>query len=190
MLNQHHRLKDGRSIFLRQASPLDAAALLVAIEQIIRSSTYTLTTPAELDRSVEDQGRRIQQYTEARGGLILVATSEEQIVGTLDFMGHHKLRNQHCGEFGMGIIPDFRGQGLGKVLLTALLEWATQHPIIEKVCLGVFADHAVARQLYRKAGFVEEGVHRGAIKLSADHYADEVRMCRWVKSKWQGQEKE
>ncbi len=181
MLNQFHLLKDGRSILLREAQPEDASLLVDIIETVLTTSPYTLTTPAELERSVTDQAKRIQQYANADGHLIVVALADGQIVGTLDFKNNDKLRIRHSGEFGMGIIPGFQGQGLGRLMLEALLEWAEQHPVIEKVCLGVYAENVAARALYQKLGFIEEGTLVKAIKLASGKYADEIRMYRWVK---------
>jgi len=173
-------LKDGRPVTIREASSSDAAVLLETIKTIISTSDFTLTTPAELDLSVNTQAKRIDQYARSEGHLILIAIHQGQVVGTLDFKNGDKLRNRHWGEFGMGVIPAFRGLGLGRLLLQRLLDWAEEEAVLEKVCLGVYADHHIAYSFYQKMGFVEEGRLIKAIKLGAGHYADEVRMYRWV----------
>ena len=44
------------------------------------------------------------------------------------------------------------------VLMERLLEWATCNPLIEKVCLEEFTTNSNGIRLYRKLGFVEEGL--------------------------------
>lgn len=149
-------LKDGRPVALREAYPPDAAALNQLIAQILHSSPYTLTTPAELDLSTDAQADRIYKFQKGKGALIILAECEGQLVGTLDFKNNPKLRNKHSGEFGMGIIPEYRGLGLGKLLLQELLRWAKASELIEKVCLGVFAENTAAIQLYRNSGFLSK----------------------------------
>jgi RimJ/RimL family protein N-acetyltransferase len=45
---------------------------------------------------------------------------------------------------------------VGTALLQALLEWAESSPVIEKVCLDVFATNEPAIRLYKNLGFIEE----------------------------------
>ena len=173
-------LKDGRQVVIREAHPNDAAAFNELVKAIISTSPYTLTTVGELDSSTETQVERIEQYREGKGQLMLVAEYDGQLVGTLDFKNNHKLRNRHWGEFGMGLRPEFRSLGLGRILLQELLHWAEVNPLIEKVCLGVFADNTIGLRLYRGMGFLEEGRWIKAIKLGPGQYADEIRMYKMV----------
>ena len=172
--------KNGEHFLLREIAEQDAADLNALILSIISSSPYTLTTPPELDLSTFSQSRRIQQFIQEEGYLILVIEKEGKLVGTLDFKNNAKIRCRHWGEFGMGIRPEYRGLGLGRQLLQGLIEWARANPIIEKINLGVYADNKVALQLYRNMGFEEEGCIRRAIKKENSEYHDEIRMALWV----------
>lgn len=180
MKTKNVELKDGRKILLRQAFPPDASGLNKLISTIINTSDYTLTTAVELDLSIESQEARIYQFQKDAGSVIFLAELDDQLLGTLDFKSNTRLRNRHWGELGMGVLPDFRGLGLGRLLLQELFEWGKQHPQIEKICLGVFAENEVALHLYRSMGFKEEGCWVKAIKLGPDQYADEIRMYKFV----------
>jgi RimJ/RimL family protein N-acetyltransferase len=61
---------------------------------------------------------------------------------------------------------------VGTALLETLLVWATTETLIEKVCLEVFTTNAGAIRLYRKLGFVEEGLRPKDIKFGPDRYVD------------------
>lgn len=174
------QLKDGRPVSLREAYPPDASALNELVSQIINSSHYTLTTSAELDPSTEAQADRIHEFQKGKGSLIILAECDGQLIGTLDFKNNSKVRIRHSGEFGMGVLPAYRGLGLGKLLLQELLRWGEANATIEKICLGVFAENTAAVQLYRNLGFVEEGRLIKAIKTAPGKYADEIRMYKWV----------
>lgn len=59
------------------------------------------------------------------------------------------------GELGnIAVAPEFRGQGIAKRLLDAVLLVAQQR-IVREVFLEVRASNDTARELYRKRGFVE-----------------------------------
>ncbi len=79
------------------------------------------------------------------------------------------------------MVKEWRGRGVGTALLKSLLEWATAHPLIEKVWLEVFATNERAIRLYRKLGFVEEGVRPQDIKLGPGRYVDTLAMYKFVK---------
>ena len=57
----------------------------------------------------------------------------------------------------MSISKNYRGIGIGKALLKALLDWAKENPLIEKVSLGVLSTNQRAISLYKQMGFLEEG---------------------------------
>ncbi len=60
----------------------------------------------------------------------------------------------------MAVAPGYQGQGLGELLLTALLEEAGRR-VKRTVVLEVRADNEVAQRLYVRHGFVRTGVRRG-----------------------------
>ena len=56
----------------------------------------------------------------------------------------------------MGLLPEYRGHGLGERLIRAALD-AARGAGFERVSLSVYASNARATALYRKVGFVLEG---------------------------------
>lgn len=57
----------------------------------------------------------------------------------------------------IAVHPIFQGQGLGRALLTTLVEEATDRGAVE-LFLEVRADNERAQELYRRAGFVQIGI--------------------------------
>lgn len=82
----------------------------------------------------------------------LVALDGKRVVGWADLRPHAS--DTAIGVLGMGLLPDYRGKGLGRKLLDELIARSR----FERVELGVFADNTVAISLYEKAGFVRGGV--------------------------------
>lgn len=68
-------------------------------------------------------------------------------------------RNQKC-EMGRVLIGNkkFRGKGIGLEGVNLLINYAFNHLNMRKVYCEVFADNAIALSLYKKVGFLEEGV--------------------------------
>jgi RimJ/RimL family protein N-acetyltransferase len=171
----------GRSIVVRTALPEDADRVVAFVKEVAAEAPYLLTTEAEMAVTSEQQKQWLQQMIDGPGKLAIVAEQEGGIIGFLDFHNGNKQRTKHQGSFGMGVKKDFRGQGVGKALLAALLDWATEHPFIEKVCLEVVADNTNALRLYQTFGVAEEGVKKNAIKIDDKTYWDLIMMARFVK---------
>jgi RimJ/RimL family protein N-acetyltransferase len=59
-------------------------------------------------------------------------------------------------DIGMLIVAGWRGRGLGTQLLSAAIDWASANGA-HKMSLEVWPHNRAAIELYRRAGFVEEG---------------------------------
>jgi putative acetyltransferase len=60
-------------------------------------------------------------------------------------------------ELGMHIAAVARGQGIGRALLADAITWARAEPTVHKIALQVWPHNDRAQNLYRRAGFVQEG---------------------------------
>ena len=76
----------------------------------------------------------------------------------------------------MGVHKDFRGLGLGTLLISALVEWARGNPNIEKINLGVHKTNDRAIATYKKIGFQVEGTRTKDLKYPNGVYVDTILM--------------
>ncbi|MDQ8730382.1 GNAT family N-acetyltransferase [Bradyrhizobium sp. LHD-71] len=72
--------------------------------------------------------------------------------------------HRHRGVLGMGLLPQFRGQGIGATLLQAAL-CAARDFGLHRVELTVRQGNERAIALYRSAGFEREGEQKDAIRI-------------------------
>ena len=85
-----------------------------------------------------------------------VAVDGEAIVGWCDVIPDASPVRAHVGSLGMGLLASYRGQGLGRYLLTQTLDRARDRGL-ERVELSVLHDNVAAYALYERLGFVVEG---------------------------------
>jgi len=78
----------------------------------------------------------------------------------------------------MVVAASARGRGVGSALLAEALRWAGEVGV-RKVELSVYPDNDAARALYARFGFLEEG-RLVRHSRSADGFADEIMMGRWI----------
>ncbi|HEU4882475.1 MAG TPA: GNAT family N-acetyltransferase [Longimicrobium sp.] len=113
------------------------------------------------------------------GGVSLVAVDGTgTVVGWCDVQRRMLEGFQHVGTLGIGMLPEVRGQGLGRRLMTTAID-AAREKGMERIQLGVFASNTRAIALYESLGFVHEGLKRRARKFDGG-YDDDVMMALFL----------
>ncbi|KEO82324.1 GNAT family N-acetyltransferase [Tumebacillus flagellatus] len=120
----------------------------------------------------------IQEDTELPRNLFLVAVAGERIVGYSRCAGTYLKRSAHKVEFGVCVLQEFWGCGIGKRLLQESIAWADAHGI-RKITLHVLETNEKAIRLYEKLGFEREGILKNDKLLSDGKYYNTVVMGRF-----------
>ena len=178
MIHNIHTLKNGSTIIIREANFNDAMGINELAANIYATTDQTLTSAKEFDplSNLDSQIKRIQHYNEAKGKCFLLAEHNNKLIGMIDFSNGHRLKNQHTGELGMGVLEEFRNFGVGRFLMSDMIQWAKENPIINKLKLAVFASNSAAVSLYKNLGFVEEGRKIDEIKQLNGTLIDVIEM--------------
>ena len=162
------------NITIREARIDDAARLLEVIPRIDAETDFLIRAPGEFKLTLEEEQKFIQSMVDDKKCLFLVALYGDTIVGTLGFKGNSLTRYQHTGEFGMGVLKEYWGFGIGSKLLEGLLDWAMASGI-HKINLKVVASNTRAMSLYEKFGFELEGRLKDSVKIE-NEYCDLIIM--------------
>jgi RimJ/RimL family protein N-acetyltransferase len=171
-----HITGKGDRVEIRPAVESDAEGIIAYATLLFASTDQVLTTPEEYVMTIEDEKKWINGFAKQPAALLLVAEYDGKVVGLLDFCTRPRRKAAHSGELGISVHPDYQGQGIGKTLLSVLLDWAKEHKQVEKVFLNVFATNAKAIALYKKLGFIEECRQVNAIKQPTGEYIDLIQM--------------
>lgn len=158
----------------------DAKSILDIQRDVITENKYLISVSVEFDKTLEQQRIWIQRILENDRQTLIVAEKGEEIIGYIAFESPNRERLAHTGSFEMMIHRDYRGNGIGKMLLCELLTWAEKNPLIEKVSLGVLSTNKRAISLYLSMGFAEEGRKNKEIKMGENEYADDVLLFKFV----------
>lgn len=87
-------------------------------------------------------------------------------------------RRSHSGDLFIGVDSEYHNKGIGKALLTKMLDLADNWLMLERVELGVLETNPRAKVLYEKFGFIEEGVKVGNLKAHGK-FVNEIIMSRF-----------
>ena len=170
-----HRLRDGREVTLREAVEDDAAALLENINLVGAEEVYLLVERVPDD--LEEERSWIRGF-DGRYSVLYLAVAGEKVVGQVDARLGLFPKSQHTATLGIAIRDGWRGFGLGRLLMEAILDWMRQRNV-EKACLEVFSSNERAIALYRAMGFEEEGRKRRHFKFRGT-YVDDIQMAKWL----------
>lgn len=167
-------------VVIRPATPDDAQALIAHAESVMAEEVYSLTEPGEFQMPLAQEREWISQMNDNPNFFLRVAEVQGKVVGLIHVSNGHRRRIAHTAEFGMSVDRPFRNQGIGRLLLEAMLQWAHENPVLEKISLKVHADNERAIHLYKSLGFTQEGYLKKEIKYGPNHYVDTLILAKWV----------
>ncbi len=98
----------------------------------------------------------------------VAVTMRGDVVGWCDVTPKSRPIYAHAGVLGMGLLPQFRHQGLGTRLMEQALDAARAFGF-SRVELAVRQNNENAIALYKKFGFVTEGFQRNACKVDGEY---------------------
>lgn len=104
-----------------------------------------------------------------------VAIMDGKIIGWCDISSLHRDVCKHSGSLGVGVLDEYRGRGVGELLMRAALQKAKSKGLT-RIELTVRENNIRAIELYKKLGFVVEGLHINAIRIDG-HYENYISMA-------------
>ncbi len=110
-----------------------------------------------------------QRKLVSKNGPVYYAVQNDRVVGWCDIHPNENPRTAHRGGLGMGLLPEYRGQGIGSQLLKKTLDHAEDFGL-EKVELYVYTTNVPAIALYKKFGFEQEGLIKKYRKLDGQYF--------------------
>ncbi len=176
------KMKDGREGLLRSLEVADAAEILTVARTVFaKCGQHTLTELDEFTYTVEQEEKITIKHLEHPDQLMIAPEVNGRLVGLLNFSPGGRRRNSHQGEFGVSVLPEYHGLGLGRVMVEALLKWAIRAPNIETIRLRVHEKNTNAHALYKKLGFVKEGREVRGVRFDQGDYDNVISMAYDVK---------
>ncbi|HEX2048992.1 MAG TPA: GNAT family N-acetyltransferase [Acidimicrobiales bacterium] len=138
---------------VRRARPEDVDAIVDLFVAVVDEGRWLGTEPP-VDRAGQRE-RFLEHIDGAARGASVVAVAGDEIVGH----ARVDLAPYNVAGLGMMVHPGWRGRGVGGALVDTIIE-ASRQLGAHKIALQVWPHNQAALRLYRRHGFVEEGVLR------------------------------
>ncbi|WP_243292152.1 GNAT family N-acetyltransferase [Bacillus sp. FJAT-47783] len=157
-------------MLIREIKAEDAENFINLIKQVESEAKFLLMEAGERKTTPEQQRIQIERLAQQSNSTILIAEQDEgKLVGYLIANGGKVKRTKHSVYLVIGILEEYRGQGIGTALFQRLEEWAINHHIT-RLELTVVTQNDAALALYKKSGFEIEGTKRNSLMIDGRPY--------------------
>jgi len=153
------KTKTGKEVLIRYPQMGDEKEMWRYINELSKERTFVRFQGGEITledeiKYVKDQLRLIEQKTSVK----LLVFFEDRLIGITEVNMRDKTE-KHVGILGISIAKDFRGEGLGKLLMELILKEAEKElPSLKIVTLEVYSTNDIAKKMYEKFGFIKYGI--------------------------------
>ena len=174
------KTKKGNGLIIRYLEVGDVQAMLDYINTMSLEQTFITFQGEQL--TFVDEEKFVQSCLDKiskKVGVSLVAFCNEKLAGISAVDRKDKVQS-HVGRLGISVSKEFRGEGVGKIILESVItEVKKSMPVLKIINLEVFANNPNAINLYKKVGFKEWGTLPEAIFYKGE-YIDEISMYKEV----------
>ena len=173
------KAKDGRTVTFRALRRRDLKVLLKFANAMVRERA---TNP---DLGMVSFDRRVTRADETKYlNRIIAGTRNKEVVSIAAFVGEEMVGHcdvwrrklgdiNHTGVLGIVIRKEYRGIGVGEMLISEALR-AAKRIGVWLVELTAFTNNSAAVRLYEKMGFLKVGVIPNKILRAGRHYDEMV----------------
>ena len=174
--NKAVKLRNGKECILRNAELSDAEAFQEYFTLAHSETDFLTTYPDESKRNLEQTAEWLKVTKESDSDIEICAFVDGRLVGSAgNSIIHNREKTRHRAEFGISIIKEFWGLGIGSILTRECIECAKKAGFLQ-LELEVVAENENAIKLYQKYGFVEFGRNPRGFKTREEKWQELVLM--------------
>jgi ribosomal protein S18 acetylase RimI-like enzyme len=163
---------DGLSVTIRPARQDDIGGIVGTIRQVAEDGSYI--EAENVAEQLDYEGSLLRQ-NELESRVFFVATVEEEVVGWVHLDVPEVEKLDHTAELTIGLIEEYRGHGIGRLLIERVLEWARKEGLT-KVYNSFPATNETAIAFFEKFGAEVEATREGHYLIDGER-VDEAMMA-------------
>lgn len=175
------KTKTGKEIVVFYPQKSDLKEMLRYINELSDEKTFVRYQGEHetLESETKYLSSRLESI-ESKRAVHLLALSNNKLIAAADV--HMKDKTEkHIGILGISVAKDFRGEGLGKLLMELILKEAEKEiPNLKIVTLEVYSTNDIAQKMYEKFGFERYGLLPKGITRN-EKFEDAILMYKNIK---------
>lgn len=158
------KTKTGKEIIIRYPNETDVLSMQKYINEISKERTYISFQGEQLSFDEENDYliKQLKKIQDKKSVQLLVFYHDDLIA--MSDVNLDQKNHSHIGIFGISLKKEFRGEGVGKILMKKVIGEAKKDiRNLKIICLGCFASNTKACEMYRSFGFKEYGFLPGGV---------------------------
>ena len=169
-------LKNGKEALLRNGDFPDGSAVYEVFNLTHAETDYLLSYADENSLDPEQEAKFLAEKTKSPNGIEILALVDGKVVGLagIEPVGA-KYKVRHRADFGISVLKDYWGLGLGRALAKACIRCAKDAGYVQ-LELNAVTENERALALYRDLGFVEYGRNPRGFNSRLSGYQELVYM--------------
>ncbi|MGE7921170.1 GNAT family N-acetyltransferase [Viridibacillus sp. NPDC093762] len=159
---------------IRLLTALDAKSYWDLRLEALKNNPEAFSSSYEEAIRRESPVENVLKNLSTEGTFTFGAFNDKELIGVVTLVQESTLKLHHRANiFAMYVCPKFRGLGVGKALISTVINHAKSIESLEKINLEVITTNDNARHLYINMGFKTYGIEKGALKINNDYYDSE-----------------
>ena len=169
-------LKNGKEALIRNGDRADGADVFEVFNLTHEETDFLLSYPDENSFDAEEEGEFLEKKANSPNETELLAIVDGKLAGMagIEAIGE-KDKVKHRADFGISLLKEYWGLGIGKALTEACIQCAREAGY-DQLELNVVADNERAISLYRSVGFEEFGRNPRGFNSRISGYQELVYM--------------
>lgn len=171
----------GKNLVIRYPQDSDVEALLKYINSLSRERTFIRFQGEQL--TLNEEGKYLKNLLlkiKKDQAVQLLVFADNMLVGVSAVSMKDKVQ-RHIGVFGISIAKNYRGKGVGKLLMDTVFKESKKNLVqLKIIILDVYANNALALSMYEKFGFIKYGKLPKGI-IYKDKHIDDILMYKPLK---------
>ncbi|WP_394404629.1 GNAT family N-acetyltransferase [Streptococcus sp. 20-1249] len=169
-----------QEVVFEEASPSDAQVFIDFMRQVADETDYLDMSGAEFDLSLEAIKKIFAANLESVDQFCLLAKIGSEIIGLVNVKTAQPYRVSHIGNVFIAVKKAYWGQGIGRILLKEVINWAEFYQVLGRLELTVQLRNERAVKLYQSLGFEIEGLQKRGARTDQGDWLDLYYMGRMV----------
>ena len=173
-------LVSGRTMTIRSLDTSDVPAFLEFIARLPHESSNTMQYVGKRQPELDESKARIEKNRADHVTLDIGAFDGGKLIGFINFRMPNPDHpwQMHLGRFGMMVLKDYWGQGVGKKLLS-VIEPHAMSAGIQKIEAEVRVANERGVNLYKSSGYKIEGKRQKAVMIDSE-WGDEYSIAKFL----------
>lgn len=175
------KTKTGKEIVIRYSQKNNLIELLRFINELSKEKTFIRYQGEQetLDSETKYLNAKLEAIKNKKAVHLLVFHNNKLIAAS-DIHMMDKTE-KHVGRLAISVSKDYRGEGIGKLLMELLLKEAEKEiQDLKIVILEVYSKNTIAKKVYERFGFIEYGLLPNAISRD-NSFEDAILMYKNIR---------